>query len=132
MIEVYTDGASNSNLGISGAGIFIKAAGKNYEYTFPLDVISNHEAEFHAVIKALEICKETFPNEIVSLRSDSQVVVDVVEKDFTKNKTFLPLLEKIREETQYFPYFFIKWIPESQNKNADLLARKALQMQRPK
>ncbi|RDW20601.1 ribonuclease HI family protein [Oceanobacillus chungangensis] len=130
MIEVYTDGASNSNLGLSGAGIYIKANGKSYEYTFPLENLTNHEAEFHAVIKALEICKGTFPNEIISLRSDSQVVVDVIENDFTKNKTFLPLLETIREEISHFPYFFIKWIPESNNKNADRLAKKAIQLQK--
>ncbi|RDW22477.1 ribonuclease HI [Oceanobacillus arenosus] len=130
MIEVYTDGASNSNLGLSGAGVYIKANGQNYEYTFPLKVLSNHEAEFHAVIKALEICQKKFPNEVVSLRSDSQVVVDVIDKDFTKNKTFLPLLEVIRGEISHFPYFFIKWIPESNNKNADRLAKKAIHMQR--
>lgn len=126
MIEVYTDGASSGNPGKSGAGIFIKANGKAYEYTIPLGVLSNHEAEFHAVIKALEICKASFPGEILSFRSDSQVVVNTIEKDYTKNKTFLPLLEKIREEAKDFPYFFIKWIPEKKNQHADRLARKAI------
>ncbi|WP_102026555.1 reverse transcriptase-like protein [Salirhabdus sp. Marseille-P4669] len=129
MIEVYTDGAAKGNPGESGAGIYIKASGKAYEYSFPLGVLSNHEAEFMAVIKALEICKESFPNEILSFRSDSQVVVHVVDQDYTKNKTFLPLLENIRELSSAFPYFFIKWIPEKQNKHADELARKAIRMQ---
>lgn len=128
MIEVYTDGASKGNPGISGAGVYIKANGKNYEYTFPLGVVSNHEAEFMAVIKGLEICKESFPDEILSFRSDSQVVVDVIEKDFTKNKAFLPLLEHIREISDHFPYFFIKWIPKTKNKHADQLATQAIHM----
>ncbi|WP_373893329.1 reverse transcriptase-like protein [Virgibacillus sp. CBA3643] len=128
MIEVYTDGASHGNPGLSGAGIFIKANKNNYEYAFPLGNLSNHEAEFHAVIKAIEVCKEEFPSEILSFRSDSRAVVDVIEKDFTKNNTFLPLLEKIRKETNTFPYFFIKWIPEKQNKHADKLARAAIRM----
>lgn len=129
MIEVYTDGASSGNPGISGAGVYIKANGKKYEYSFPLGKMSNHEAEFHAVIKALEICSEHFQGEILSFRSDSKVAVDVIEKDLTKNQTFLPLLEKIREEADSFPYFFIKWIPDKSNSHADRLARKAIRTQ---
>ncbi|WP_188455796.1 ribonuclease HI family protein [Virgibacillus oceani] len=129
MIEVYTDGASSGNPGISGAGIYIKTSGKIFEYALPLGMLSNHEAEFHAVIKALEICKESFPGEILSFRSDSKLVVDVIDKDFTKNQTFLPLFEKIKEEASNFPHFFIKWIPEKKNHHADQLARKAIRMQ---
>jgi ribonuclease HI len=130
LIEVYTDGAASGNPGISGAGIYIKANGNQYEYSIPLKMMTNHEAEFHAVLKALEVCEREFPNEILSFRSDSQTVVQVVENDHTKNKTFLPLLEEIRNKTEKFPYFFIKWIPEKENKNADKLARKAIQEQK--
>ncbi|PAV28606.1 ribonuclease HI [Virgibacillus profundi] len=128
MIEVYTDGASSGNPGLSGAGIYIKTGGRTHEYSFPLGILSNHEAEFHAVIKALGICRRHFPAEILSFRSDSRVVVDVIEKGYTKNKTFLPLLEKINEEADHFPHFFIKWIPEKKNGNADKLARKAIHL----
>ncbi|MBY7144070.1 reverse transcriptase-like protein [Virgibacillus sp. NKC19-3] len=128
MIEVYTDGASRGNPGLSGAGIFIKAGKHNYEYSFPLGNLSNHEAEFHAVIKALDVCKEIFPSEILSFRSDSRTVVDIIENGFTRNNTFLPLLEKVRKDASTFPYFFMKWIPEKQNKHADRLARAAINM----
>lgn len=128
MIEVYTDGASSGNPGISGAGVYINVDGEIYTDAFPLGMLSNHEAEFHAVIKALEICKKHFPDDILSFRSDSQVVVDVIEKNFTKNKQFQPFLKKINEEASHFPYFFIKWIPEKKNKHADQLAKKAIRM----
>jgi ribonuclease HI len=128
MIEVYTDGASSGNPGLSGAGVYIKADGKTYEYAFPLGICSNHEAEFHAVIKALEICQNHFPDDILSFRSDSRLIVDAIEKGFTKNKSFLPLLEKIQEEASHFPYFFIKWIPEKRNGHADQLARRGIRM----
>lgn len=130
MIIVYTDGASSGNPGPSGAGIYMKSGNKTYEYSIPLESLSNHEAEFKAVVKALELCKELFPNEVLSFRSDSKTVVDTIEKDFTKNQTFLPLLEKIKEEATNFSYFFIKWIPEKQNHHADRLARKAIQQQK--
>lgn len=127
MIIVYTDGASSGNPGASGAGIYIKADREVYEYAIPLGSMSNHEAEFHAVIHALNICKKQFPQEILSFRSDSKIVVDTIEKDFTKNNVFRPLLELIREKSADFPYFFIKWIPSSTNFHADLLARQAIQ-----
>jgi len=128
MIEVYTDGASRGNPGLSGAGIYIKANRKTYEYTYPLGTLSNHEAEFQAVIKALDICQESFPDEILSFRSDSQIVVDTIEKNHTKNKKFKPMLEQINQKGNTFPYFFIKWIPNKENKQADDLAKKAINM----
>ena len=126
MIEVYTDGAASGDPGPSGAGIYIKNGNDQFEYMFDLGVLTNHEAEFIAVVKGLEICRKHFPNEILSFRSDSKLVVDVIEKQFTKNSKFRPILATINQLTISFPYFFIKWIPEKQNTNADRLARKAI------
>jgi len=126
LIEVYTDGASSGNPGISGAGVYIKAHGKIFDFSFSLGTMSNHEAEFHAVLKALGICLERFPGEILSFRSDSKLVVDAIEKGFTKNPAYQPLLAAIQEKASHFPYFFIKWIPEKQNPHADKLARQAI------
>ncbi|CDQ39094.1 MULTISPECIES: ribonuclease HI family protein [Virgibacillus] len=128
MIEVYTDGAANGDPGQSGAGIYMKQGKSTFEYTIPLGILSNHEAEFFAVIKALEICKEQFPDEILSFRSDSKLVVETIEKRFTRNPKYMPLLEVILTETEHFPYFFIKWIPEKQNIHADKLSRQAIHL----
>ncbi|TFB22797.1 ribonuclease HI family protein [Filobacillus milosensis] len=126
MIEVYVDGASKGNPGISGAGVYIKAKGHNYEYSFPLGTLSNHEAEFMAVIKALDICQELYPEEILSFRSDSQIVVNAIEEGYTKNRVFQPLLEEIKEKASTFPIYFIKWIPNKKNHHADRLAKQAI------
>ena len=129
MIEVYTDGASSGNPGMSGAGIYIKHSGKVYEYAIPLGEMSNHEAEFHAVNEALDICLGKFPDEILSFQSDSQVVVDAIEKQFIKNKNFKTVLGEILEKANTFPFFFMKWIPSRQNFHADRLAKQAIQME---
>lgn len=129
MIEVYTDGASSGHPGVSGIGIYIKNADTSESYSIPIGKCTNHEAEFYAVIEALHICKEQYPNEILSFRSDSKIVVDSIEKDYVKKKTFQPLLQQIQQEGRSFPYFFIKWIPSKENKHADQLARKAIHMQ---
>lgn len=129
MIEVYTDGASAGNPGFSGAGIYIKSNQQIFEYSIPLGFMSNHEAEFRAIIEALTICKQDFPKQILSFKTDSKIAVDVIEKNHTKNNIFRPLLKQINNDIKLFPHFFIKWIPAKINIHADYLARNALKQQ---
>jgi ribonuclease HI len=127
MIEVYIDGASAGNPGPSGAGIFIKGNGSAEEYSLPLGIMTNHEAEYQALIKALNICLEKgYSQMIISFRTDSELVNKAVEKEFVKNKLYAPLLDEVLKLSGQFPLFFLKWIPSSENKMADDLARKAI------
>lgn len=125
MIEVYIDGASSGNPGPSGAGIFIKGNGKVEEYAIPLGTMDNHEAEFTALVKALEICREK-QFRIVSVRTDSKIVSDSMEKQFVKRRELKPYLKSALAITGGFDLFFIKWIPGRQNKQADRLAKEAI------
>ncbi len=126
MIEVYTDASTIGNPGPSAAGIYIKQNKQHFEYGVYLGEYTNHEAEFLAVIKALEICQQSFAGEILSVRSDSQVVVSTVDKGHTNNPAFEPLLQHINSLQEPFSFVFYKWIPEKTNKHADRLARAAL------
>lgn len=125
VIEVYIDGASAGNPGESGAGIFIKHNGEVERVSIPLGNMSNHEAEFSAFIAALKICVGK-GYKIVSFRTDSKLVNESVEKEFVKNKAYAPLLQEALELIKEFDLFFIKWIPSSENKTADGLARLAI------
>ncbi|TDL82653.1 reverse transcriptase-like protein [Peribacillus frigoritolerans] len=127
MIEVYIDGASAGDPGPSGAGIFIKGHGKGEQFSVPLGIMTNHEAEYHALIKSLEICLEKGFT-IISVRTDSQLVERAVEKEYVKNPAFVPLLEKVLSLKNQFELFFIKWIPSKQNSVADQLSRDAIRM----
>jgi ribonuclease HI len=132
LIEVYIDGASAGNPGPSGAGIFIKGNGITKKYSIPLGIMSNHEAEYHAFIKALEICLENgYHDSVLSFRTDSELVNRAVEKEFVKNKLYAPLLEKALHLTNQFNLFFMKWIPSVENKAADELARQAIRKNIP-
>lgn len=116
---------------MSGAGIFIKNHGQVERYAFPLGLMDNHEAEYHALIKALEICiKNNY--KIVSFRTDSQAISSAMEKEFAKNKRYAPLLLQALELVKQMNLFFIKWIPSSQNKSADQLARRAIHLNKEK
>ncbi|MCA1030432.1 reverse transcriptase-like protein [Bacillus timonensis] len=125
MIEVYIDGASAGDPGPSGAGVFIKGHGKSERYSIPLGIMSNHEAEYYSLIKALEICIEQ-NYRIVSFKTDSQLVDRAMEKEYVKNPKFVPLLQQALVLTNKLDLFFIKWIPSIENKVADELARQAI------
>jgi ribonuclease HI len=127
MIEVYIDGASAGNPGLSGAGIFINNNGRVERYSIPLGIMENHEAEYHALIKALEICVEN-RYRTVSFRTDSQAIHLAMEKEFAKNKKYAQLLAQALELMKQLDLFFIKWIPSSENKSADQLARRAIHL----
>ncbi|MCA0970400.1 ribonuclease HI family protein [Halobacillus litoralis] len=126
MITVFTDAASSGNPGPSACGIIIRNGTEMTEYAFYLGEYSNHDAEFLAVLRALELCKDRFPNEIISVRSDSKTAVDALDQGYTKNAKFMPYLTAIQSLEEHFSIVFYKWIPEKQNRQADKLARKAL------
>ena len=127
LVEVYIDGASAGNPGPSGAGIFIKGNGITEKYSIPLGIMTNHEAEYHAFIKALEICLEKgFHDTVLSFRTDSELVNRAVEKEFVKNKLYAPLLDQSLHLLKQLNLFFMKWIPSAENKAADALARQAI------
>lgn len=125
MIEVYIDGASAGNPGPSGAGIFIKTDENTSRFSIPLGNMSNHEAEFHALIEALQIClKKGY--KVVSFRTDSELVERSIAKEYVKNTSYVPLLDQALALIKKFDLFFIKWIPSKENRAADQLARAAI------
>jgi ribonuclease HI len=127
MFEVNVDGASAGNPGPSGAGIVIKQNGRLEHHSLPLGEMDNHLAEFTACMKALELCIG-LGAQTVWVRSDSQALVQAVEKEFVKGAAYKPVLHEILILSQQIPLFFIKWIPSKENKVADDLARKAIHL----
>lgn len=127
MVELYIDGASAGTPGWSGAGIFLKEHGSVKQYAIPIGMKDNHEAEYIALIKGLQICLEQKITS-VSVRTDSQAVVSAIEKEYAKNEKYRLLLDEALALSKEFDLFFIKWIPSKQNKNADALAKKAIML----
>ncbi|WP_440895693.1 ribonuclease HI family protein [Amphibacillus sp. Q70] len=127
MLEIYIDGASAGYPGPSGIGFTIKNAKMHLEGYAYIGLSTNHQAEFQALIHVLDYCQTHFPNEILSIRSDSKLVVDVIDKGYYKKEPFQSLLIEAQTKMDSFPYCFIKWIPEQHNKHADRLARQAIQ-----
>ncbi len=125
MIELYVDGASAGNPGKSGIGIFIKGEGHAIKLSEKIEPTDNHSAEFQALLRGMEETSKLTTG-MVSARSDSQIVVMAVEKQFVKNESYKEYLRKILEIANTFDFFFIKWIPDVENRAADALAREAI------
>jgi ribonuclease HI len=131
LIKVFIDGASAGDPGPSGAGIYIKLGNGEVErYSVPLGSKSNHEAEYLALIQALEICVEK-EFKIIYFHTDSQLVQQAIEKNYVKNKQYDVLLQQALLLIEKFDLFFIKWIPSKENHVADELARKAIRANSP-
>lgn len=126
MLEIYIDGASAGNPGPSGIGVFIKGEGHQIKISEYVGELDNHRAEFVALIRALEEAKKLGSN-LISVRSDSKIVVSSVEKRYVKNELYKPLLEQALSLADEFDLFFIKWISDRENRAADVLARDAIQ-----
>lgn len=125
MLEVYIDGASAGNPGPSGIGIFIKGEGHHVKISEPIGNTNNHQAEFIALVRGLEEALK-IGSSVVSMRSDSKIVVSSIDKAYVKNEEFKPYLLQALALIEQFELFFIKWIPDKENKAADVLAREAI------
>lgn len=128
MLKIFVDAATKGNPGPSGIGIILLTDTIYDQLHFPIPNMSNHEAEFCAVVKALEIAVEKELNTTSTfLYTDSKVVSKVIDSNYTKNPLFQPYLVKINELLAKFPLIMVQWIPENKNKGADRLARQGLQ-----
>ena len=129
MIKVYTDAAVNGNPGDVGLGILVLKDGEQKQFKIPLEEkMDNHLAEFTAIHWALEwLLKEGMQEELIFMHTDSKVAADAIAKNYTKKEANRLVLKEIHQKLKHFPQMFVKWIPESENRGADQLARQALQ-----
>lgn len=125
MIELYTDAATRGNPGESAIGVFWKGNGSEGYHSEKIGVCSNHEAEFIALREGIRHVLPLQPD-ILSIRVDSKIVADAVERNYTKNPTFKPILNEIHTLLDSIPMFFVKWIPDKENRAAHRMATEAL------
>lgn len=129
MLKIYVDASTKGNPGPSGVGIQLIDDTHYLQLHFPLKLeMSNHQAEFAALESALEeVIQRDLHHQNTFVFSDSKVVVETIDKNYTHNSHFKPYLQRIQLLIQQFELLIIQWIPEKQNKGADNLARQGLQ-----
>lgn len=129
MIRLYADAAVNGDPGQAGLGILILTEKDQYQFTPILSGLwNNHQAEFQAILHGLTwLVQNDHTDEMTFCYTDSQIVAQSVEKKYVKDTTSQKYLKEILELMEEFPYASVTWIPESENRGADNLARQALQ-----
>ncbi|MGO4937017.1 ribonuclease HI family protein [Fundicoccus sp. Sow4_H7] len=131
MIKIYCDGAYQLSTKKAGIGIHFYFDDEHVIYRKSFDNLhDNHEAEFLAVIHALEELnqRQVDKQQLIVIHTDSKIVASSLEKQFVKKQLYHNLLMQIIQLMQAYPLAFVKWIPEKENLGADALARQALRL----
>jgi len=133
-IIVFTDGGSRGNPGVSGVGAvisnaqgqLIKKSSKN------IGTRTNNEAEYEAVIFALQKVKQIFGKEKakqleIEVKMDSELVARQLNGKYKiKEEKLIPLFIKVWNLKMDFGPISFKEIPRAKNKEADALANEAM------
>ncbi|MFW6283351.1 MAG: ribonuclease HI family protein [Minisyncoccales bacterium] len=134
-VIIYTDGAARGNPGPAGAGVVfcnekkqpIKKYGK-----YLGDNLTNNEAEYKAVIFALQKFKAVFSKKVaketeIKVKSDSQLLVNQIEGKYKiENERIGKLFLEIWNLKQDFKKVKFKQVKREKNEDADRLANEAI------
>ncbi len=127
-ITIYTDGAARGNPGPAGAGaILTKDDGQVIvEVCRYLGEMTNNQAEYRALILAIEEAKRIGATD-VAIFTDSELVVKQLTGDYrVKNEGIKPLHKKILELLREIGDYTIEHVPRENNRHADKLANLAI------
>lgn len=131
---VYTDGGSRGNPGPSGAGVVIaKEKGQIIKkYSQAIGIRTNNEAEYEAVIFALQKIRHLFGKRKtrdlnIEIRMDSELVCrQLAGKYKIVEKKLFPLFIKVWNLKMDFGKISFTEITREKNKEADKLANEAM------
>lgn len=125
MIKLYTDAGLNTNLNLGVVAFVIRRDENTYKEAIHQDNTDNHYLEFLALKLALQkIINEHWNNEIVLIHSDSQIVIDSIDKNYSKH--YQPILDDILEQLKQFPTYFAKHIADKDNGAAHALVHQKM------
>ncbi|UTH12838.1 ribonuclease HI family protein [Macrococcus equipercicus] len=122
MAQLFIDAATRQNPFESSIGYVIKDDDQVLEFGQYLGEMDNHEAEWTGLIEGIKQASLLNIKTLI-IKSDAKVVVDAVNKAYTKNAKFKPYLSKYQQLEQHFDLVLVDWIPRDQNKHADHVAR---------
>ncbi len=130
LIVVNVDGASRGNPGESGIGVVIFDKDSNLinEACDYLGVATNNIAEYKALILGLRLSIKYNAKKIL-FKSDSELMVKQIKGEYKVKNTQLKLLfAEVKDLFKKLPNWEIMHVPREENKEADLLANKGVEM----
>lgn len=127
-LVIHTDGGSRGNPGPSAVGVVISTPDDKHIESFGryIGETTNNQAEYMAVVDALEAAKRYKSNKIEFIL-DSELVVKQLRGEYkVKNADLQPLHAKITQAAGPDLELTFKHVLRSENKLADLEVNKAL------
>jgi len=127
-VIINVDGAARGNPGPAAIGATLKDEAGNTvgRISRPIGVTTNNQAEYQAIIAALEKSISSGARQVI-LKSDSELVVKQINGQYKiKNTILRPLYQKVVQLIGALESFSIVYVPREQNTEADALANKAL------
>ncbi len=127
-VILFADGGSRGNPGPSGSGAVLKGADGSViaEVNAFIGHTSNNVAEYTGLLIGLKKAIELGVKQI-EVRMDSQLVVRQILGEYkVKNEKLIPLYREALELSRKFSEFKINHIPRDLNKEADILANRAM------
>ena len=124
----YCDGASDNTVKIAGCGVVVYANKEPiFESAFSMSCLgSSNDAEYKALIECLKFCAENLPGKMVTIFSDSQIIVRQFNGQYRCKQAHLKIhLHKALQISKAFNPVLV-WIPREQNKEADRLSKLGL------
>ena len=125
--HLYFDGASRGNPGPAAVGwVIVTGDGIAAEGSDRIGRATNNQAEYAALIKALEAAAEYGFDELV-IKGDSQLIVKQVRGEWDANDpTLREKRVRVRELLRRFEGWSLDHVPREINDRADELANEAL------
>lgn len=127
-ITIYSDGGSRGNPGKAGIGAILKDENKKNisEISEYLGIATNNQAEYTAIIKALEKAHKLGAQN-VECYLDSELIVKQINGDYkVKNKGLIPLFLQLTKLKNNFQKISFTHIRRELNKESDKLANEAM------
>ena len=133
-LTVYTDGGARGNPGPAACGVVIKNENEEiiFEASKYLGTATNNQAEYEALILALQKAREMFEKENskdgnIESYLDSELIVKQLNGEYRiKNEGLKPLYEKVSSLKKHFNSIKFIHIPREKNKLADKLVNREL------
>jgi len=128
VLRIHTDGASRGNPGAAAyAYVIARDGAEDVEEGDCLGQMTNNQAEYTALVRALRHALELGADSRLLVHSDSELMVKQMKGEYrVKNEELRPLYEEARALVRQFERFSIRTVPRAQNARADALVNAAL------
>lgn len=123
----YTDGGARNNPGPAGIGVVLYDGNKKIVETYKeyIGEATNNQAEYRALLKALELAEKHSPHEIECFL-DSELVVKQLNKEYKVKDPGLQMLYNQILDLVIFKNISFRHVRREQNKLADKLVNEAI------